>query len=399
MHKCPSVLLHLHPPALRQACSHSGATKGDAATSGGGWRLSLEAARHRRFVRDPMAWASLRRNSARAMTPPPIFIVGAPRSGTSLLRQMLNRHPAIAICDETHFFRLIYQKRGRKAFGDLNDPANRRRLALDYLSLPPTRKLGLDQAKLAERLTAEAVSYPAMFASILSFYAESEGKQRVGEKTPNHALAAETLCEWFPGAVVLHLVRDPRDVAASLMRMRFGSSSAVLNARTWVRLNLAARRSSHRREYLEVRYENLVKQPELELTRICQFAGEDYSPRMLQAEQSSTQLPNEKDRHLTPLTEARQGRWRQELSPRQVAQIEWAVGPQLERFGYERETGKAALTVVLPGLGNAAMASVGRKISQLPALRVSVPKQIGNFGYLLRRRTVLSLRASRSGSR
>jgi hypothetical protein len=302
------------------------------------------------------------------MNPPPVFIVGATRSGTSLLRQMLNRHPALAICYESYFLRLVYQKRRRKAFGDLGDPGNRDRLIKEYVSLRPTRRLGVDCTKLAERLMQEGTSYPALFTSVLRFYAESQGKRRFGDKTPGHALFVETLCEWYPGAKILHVVRDPHDVAASLLHMPFGSSSAVLNARTWLRYTLAARRSSHRPEYLEVRYEALVAQPEQELTRICGFIGEEYSPAMLTPERPTAIDYAEMDRYQTPLTTSRVGQWRRELTPEQVAQIEWAVGPHLEGFGYAREAPPASILTILRGVSFLALVRARRAIPKLPAL-------------------------------
>jgi hypothetical protein len=299
---------------------------------------------------------------------PPVFIVGAPRSGTSLLRQMLNRHPELAICNETHFLRIICKKGRREAFGDLGNRANRQRLVNEYVSLRPMQRLGVDCTRLAERLVQEGTSYQALFTSVLRYYAESQGKRRFGEKTPRHALFVDTLCEWFPGAVILHIVRDPRDVVASLLRMPFGSRSVVLNARLWLRLNLAARRSSHLHEYLEVRYEALVIQPEQELTRICTFIGEEYSPAMLTPEQPAVTDDSWRNRYQTPLTTSRVNQWRRELTPEQVAQIEWAVGPHLERFGYAREAPPASILTIVRGVSFAAFVKARRAIATLPAL-------------------------------
>ncbi|HUA19621.1 MAG TPA: sulfotransferase [Bryobacteraceae bacterium] len=335
------------------------------------------------------------------MNPSPIFIVGAPRSGTSLLRQMLNRHPGIAICDETHFFRFLYQKRRRKAFGDLGDLENRRRLVTEYVSLRFTQQLGLDREKLTERLLAEGVSYPAMFSAVMKCFAESHGKQRCGEKTPNHALVAETLCDWYPNAAVLHLVRDPRDVVASLLRIPFGWSSAVVNARTWLGLNRAARRSSHRPGYLEVRYETLVTQPEEELARICRFIGEEFIPCMLRPEQTSPMHPGEQDRYHAPVTTSRLGAWRSELTQPQAAQVEWVVGPYLEAFGYTREAPRASLATILGGVSLAAVAVTGRTLGRMPAhcYYWLAPKKLAKFEYWARRKTLTSEQGSKTRSR
>jgi hypothetical protein len=140
----------------------------------------------------------------------------------------------------------------------------------------------LDPNGLEERLLRDATSYPALFASLMEHFAAAQGKPRWGEKSPQHSLFTETLCEWFPGAAIIHLVRDPREVVASLQLVPWASNSVITNAITWRRYNQAARRSSHRPEYLMVHYHDLVNHPERELRRICSLLGEEYSPAACQ---------------------------------------------------------------------------------------------------------------------
>lgn len=171
----------------------------------------------------------------------PIFIVGAPRSGTTLMRNMLNRHPAIAISRETEFYHYIYRR--RRIFGSLSDLGNRKRLVKEYLSTQRIQRMNLDLQALEQKLLEEGVTYEALFASLLSFYARAHGKRRCGEKTPQHALFTEVLCRWYPDARIIHILRDPRDVVASLLRMPSAPNDVIGNARVWLRFNLAARRS------------------------------------------------------------------------------------------------------------------------------------------------------------
>jgi hypothetical protein len=302
------------------------------------------------------------------MNRPPIFVVGSPRSGTNLLRRMLDRHPAIAICGETHFFSTVYPQRRREAFGDPADARNRQRLVDALVSTRRIQALGLDSAQLAKKLMQDGASYPALFAALCKCYSESQGKPRWGEKTPQHAFFTETLCEWYPGAVILHMVRDPRDVVSSLLRLPFGFASTILNARTWLNCNLAARRSKHRQGYLEVRYESLAAQPKQELERICTFIGEEYCPAMLEAEQASIRDALESDRYLAPLTTERLERWRKELSTDQVAQVEWWIGAELKNFGYEAAAPPASAVTIAQGLVKAALELAREVIPKLPAL-------------------------------
>jgi len=126
----------------------------------------------------------------------PIFIVGSPRSGSTLLRNMLNRHPAIAICLETQFRRLIYAR--RRAFGDLSDLGNRSRLAKEYLSTERVQRMQIDLPALKEMLLREAATYEAFFTSFLRFYAEANGKRRCGEKSPGHACSPQRFANGTP---------------------------------------------------------------------------------------------------------------------------------------------------------------------------------------------------------
>lgn len=311
-----------------------------------------------------------------------MFIVGAPRSGTTLLRQVLSRHPRMAISGETHFLTLVYQERRRRAFGDLRQPENRRRLIQAYLATRRgQRQIGRGSAQLEERASREGDSWPSMFAAILKEHAESQGKARWGEKTPQHARFTETLLEWFPDAAILHVLRDPRDVVASLLRRPFASASVVVNARSWLRLNQAARRSSGRPGYRMVRYEELVAQPEEKLREICRFLGEEYAPAMLLPEQEQIERSSGMDRFRTALTAERLGAWRQELSLAEAAQIEWVLGEQMEAFGYAREMPPASAMIRLRGASFAAFNNARMAFQRLPAMLYyfTTPTDLANY--------------------
>jgi len=299
------------------------------------------------------------------MRQPEIFIVGAPRSGTTLLRNILNRHPKLAICGETQFFHHVYAR--RRAFGDLLNTKNRRCLVAKYLPTDRIRRLGMDSAGLSERLMSEGTSYQAFFSALLAYYAQSQGKSRFGEKTPQHAQYTEILCEWYPGAKILHMLRDPRDVVESLQRMAWASNSILTNARVWLQNNLAAVRSSSRPGYLLVRYETLVEQPERELTRICAHLGEDYSPLMLTLNEERTKFSSWSKRSRLPVTTERLGKWREELDSDSVRLIEWVLGDHMAAFGYPRTTASPSPAAIARSLGLAAWDFFQQRVSHFPA--------------------------------
>jgi hypothetical protein len=295
---------------------------------------------------------------------PPVFIIGSPRSGTTFLRNVLNRHPSLAMCGETRFFADVYKRRW--LFGNLANPKNRRRLVEQYLSASRARRLGVDVGGLKEKLLREATSYPAMLTGIMEYHAESQGKKRFGEKTPQHAFCAETLCQWYPGAAIIHMVRDPRDVVASLERMTWAPNSVVSNASMWLLFDRAARRLQNYASYLLVRYETLVTKPEQELTRICAHVGEEYDPSMLATTEPVAGPYSWPRRAAGPLTRERLEKWREELTAEEVALVEWIDGRDMEMYGYRRDTGSISLATIGRGLAIAALDSVRRQVTRFP---------------------------------
>ena len=333
---------------------------------------------------------------ANSATRPPVFIVGSPRSGTTLLRNLLNRHPALAICGETRFYRDIYAS--RRLFGDLSNPRNRRRLVKQYLSTRRVERLDIDLAGLEAKLLGEATSYRELFACILEYYGEKQGKKRYGEKTPHHAFFTETLCAWFPGAAIIHLVRDPRGVVASLERMPWAPNSIVNNAWMWVLFNRGARRSSHRAEYLLVHYEELVAHPEQELARICAHVGEDYAPCML-TPADAVAGPYSWPQHASgPVTTERLDRWREQLSSEEVSLVEWIAGRDMRKYSYQPSAEPPSILTIAHGLGRATLDPVRRHLRHFPYLwyRLLRPTNLSAQEYWKSPR-VQEQRASHSG--
>jgi hypothetical protein len=277
----------------------------------------------------------------------PIFIVGAPRSGTTLLRAMLSRHPRIGLSDETYYLYTVYRR--CSSFGDLANPVNRKALIESYTATNRVQQLNIDITRLKDRLMAEGTSYPAFFASFLQFYAEAQGKLRAGEKTPHHAKYVDTLLEWYPNSRVIHLVRDARDVCASLGNMPWGRKAAVANAKLWADLTLAAERGQGNPRFRRVRYEDLVANPEPTLRDLCDFVGEEYDPAMLGTTPVSTADKPWFLRSREALSKERMGLWQRRLSRNDVDLIETVAGPVMVSMGYDLNGRPASTALRLRG--------------------------------------------------
>ena len=279
---------------------------------------------------------------------------------------MLNRHPAISICDETYYFYYVYAR--RRAFGDLNHPDARRHLVARYLATQRIQRLGLDLKRLSDVLMQEGDGYDTFFASLIRFYAAEQEKLHFGEKTPQHAFFAETLCTWFPSCALIHIVRDPRDVVASLQSMPWASNRVVANARLWTTCTLAAERSHHRDNYLRVNYEHLVGEPEDTLRSICTFLGEPYDPSMLESQEHVQADKWWFQRAQEPLHQSRVGRWRSRLDESQVALIERVSGSVMKQVGYETTCQVPTFRTLAYAVTKECVGVVHHKVADLPRM-------------------------------
>jgi hypothetical protein len=280
-----------------------------------------------------------------------------------LLRNLLGRHPSIAICPETRFFADVYRR--RSAFGSLENPKNRQRLVDQYLSTARIKRLQVDLSVLRQRLLDEATSYPAFLATMMRNYSDFHGKERFGEKTPHHSLFTETLSDWYPGASIIHLVRDPRDVVASLQRIPWAPKSILNNAWIWVLFNRAVEKSRRRPGYLQVHYEQLVAAPEQELARICDHIGEEW-PASLTVPTDPSGPYSWPRSAFGAVTRERLEKWRDQLSPQDVSLVERIAGEGLETYGYERSGPSPSLATIIQGYAVAGLDIARQRVAQFP---------------------------------
>jgi hypothetical protein len=273
--------------------------------------------------------------------PRPIFILGCPRSGTTLLRVMLNAHPRIAIPPETRFLIPAYVHRAR--FGDLRKVRSRRRLARFVVDRPASRagRLGLAKDEARALVMAAPPTLGSALGALFAAYAEGFAKQRWGDKRPFYYSFVDELDRMFPQAQFVHVVRDGRACVASLKRAPFDYDSERAMV-TWLNAVVSCRQSARRlgsARYHELRYEDLVAEPEQELRRLCEFLGEDYDPAMTAPEEVvDAVVPSGFEQHRqikAGVNTASVQKWREELAPEEVATFESAAGRQLRAFGYD----------------------------------------------------------------
>lgn len=270
------------------------------------------------------------------------FIVGCGRSGTTLLQVMLDSHPRLALPNETHFFSDFY--RLNRHMGDLS-ARDKYEQALDsVLKTEHFAPMGLDRQRVLELSQERSLSWQTLFLALLTAIREERGAPMIGEKTPAHISHLWSLYEWYPSARFIHLVRDPRAVVSSYLKApfyrQFGKNLFhALNAwRTALNIHFDATPRIDPKRYMALRYEDLVRQPEIELRRITEFLQIDFDPRMLEfhKREKTGFLAGESHKlgTLKPVYQDSTEKWRKDLTPKQLALVESALGPLMEKMGY-----------------------------------------------------------------
>lgn len=253
------------------------------------------------------------------MDPEAIFVVGVSRSGTTLMRRVLNGHSRIAIATENHYLGHLLPWEGARAYfqrlGDPRDDATIRRIVAFLYSGEFQRRSRLrtlspywgwlrssvPRAELERRLLACDRTERGVFSVLMRVFADRKRRPIMGEKTPAHLAWVDTLLAWYPDARVVHMIRDPRAIYVSELRRRQVAPTTIPYRwlvrvpsllRVFVCLEVswawAIAADRHRRlatryagRYLAIRFEDLVRQPETTLAGLCAFLDVDVETAML----------------------------------------------------------------------------------------------------------------------
>ncbi|MBV8976736.1 MAG: sulfotransferase [Alphaproteobacteria bacterium] len=282
---------------------------------------------------------------------PAPFIVGIGRSGTTLLRLMLDAHRDLAIPGETHFLLPLARERVRP------------RSPEEFVALAT-------QSQSWDNLTISAESFAAIVDTVQPFtvaggvrafyrlYAARRGKNRWGDKTGVYLRAMDGIEKLLPEAHFLHLIRDGRDNALSFQGLWFGPGDDIEEqARFWVDgIRQARALGETLKHYKEVRFEALVTSPRETLNDICGWLKLKFDPAMLAHETaaaerlaeyrkpfgSSESTPADMEtfraiysRAASPTDPARVARWKSEMKPDDRKRYEAIARPLLAELGYE----------------------------------------------------------------
>ena len=293
-----------------------------------------------------------RKTESEVPAPAP-FIVGVGRSGTTMLRLMLDAHPELTIPPETHFV--------PEFIDAIEGGAGPEQAVETMTAVRQWGDLHTEPAEVVERWRGlERFEPGAALRCFYEMYAERQGKPRWGEKTPSYVKSMRKIEGALPEARFIHVIRDGRDVALSRWKRSLGKDPAPASqvAETWERrIRRAQRHGSKVGHYLELRYEDLVTDTEPNLRRIAEFLELDWNPVMMRYYEHAAERMSEMARDLPaadgkptrPGEERMQAhamtqkppdpsamyRWKERMSPEDVAAFDAAAGALLAELGYE----------------------------------------------------------------
>jgi hypothetical protein len=279
-------------------------------------------------------------------TAAPIFIVGANRSGTTLLRLMLNAHSRLAVPEELRYFRSDYAGTSIDTWRSPNlSSAAYETIVRDFVTEATTLHPELNGPTLLDRiLNGGAHDLRRPYQVVLDAWATLHGKVRWGEKTPGNLFYVDVLCEMFPNAYFLYVVRDPRAGVASMLKTDFFPNDVVFNAMSRRKHFEVGERLLREHvapdHWMSIRYEDLTAAPEATLHRVCALIGEQYEPAMLRFHRTAEAYMTEKAATSfnasakRPVTTAKINAWHGELSEQDAALIEAICAKEMGAYGY-----------------------------------------------------------------
>jgi hypothetical protein len=286
---------------------------------------------------------------------PYLFIVGCPRSGTTLLQRLVDSHPQIAVTPETHWVpRWFYGKVGK---GVTSDGLATKKLWRKLVKYPRFLELGIDAHEVRKMVRGgKRAPYDDFISKIYDLYGQARGKPIVGDKTPGYAREIPTLHLLWPSARFIHLIRDGRDVCLSILnweraksweagegaaRFRTWAQDPVGTAALWWQWHVGLAREAGAQLgdglYYELRYESLVAAPTGECQALCEFLGVPYDGQMvLSYQQRALAGPCQDPKHpWMPVTVGLRD-WQSQMPREAVQRFEAVAGTTLDELGYQR---------------------------------------------------------------
>ncbi|MDF7826958.1 sulfotransferase [Pontiellaceae bacterium B12227] len=273
-----------------------------------------------------------------------IFMIGEQRSGSNLLRLMLEQHPRITAPHPPHILQRIMPL--LPVYGDLDDDAAFRQLIADVCELIHRNPVPWDDVELDEQEVFSRCrerSLVAVYGATMDLYAEKEGADHWICKSMQNIRWLDDLERYFDDPVYIYLYRDPRDVCLSFTKAVVGEKHPYFIAQKWSelqRLCLDAKERIGSARFCSVSYEALVTDSDAELGRLMSFLGLDYQEKQKEfyhsrAASEAAHASKLWENVEKPVMSSRIGRFRKGLSHDQIHVVESVAGKTMAELGYD----------------------------------------------------------------
>jgi hypothetical protein len=271
----------------------------------------------------------------------PVFVLGSPRSGTTLLYHMLLSAGNFAIYrTESNVFNLLAPR-----FGDLSVERNKQELMKVWLRSKLFERSGLNGPAIESKVIAECRNSGDFLRIVMGEMCRQQGVERWADCTPDHLLYLDEIKKTIPEALVIHIVRDGRDVALSLEKQGWirpfpwDRDKGVLIAGLYWEWIVTEGRKNGRlwgQDYTEIHFEDLITNPRPTLAKLSEFIAQDLDyDRIQKVGVGSVSDPNTSFKANGNASFNPVGRWKTQFTPDALAEFEYEVGSTLKELGYE----------------------------------------------------------------
>jgi hypothetical protein len=274
----------------------------------------------------------------------PVFVLGSPRSGTTLLYHMLLSSGGFAVYrSETHVFNLL-----ETAYGDLGEAGNKRKLMKAWLGSKLFQVSGLDARQIEARVIAECANGGDFLRLVMGQIAHDQNVKRWADCTPDHLLYLQRIKETIPEALIIHIIRDGRDVALSMEKQGWirplpgdADERLAVAALYWEWIVNRGRQTGKTlgADYCEIHFEDLIREPRSVLRKLSAFIEHDLNYDHIQQvgigsvlEPNSSFETGSTGEDFNPVA-----RWKEALPQQDVIRLESLIGGTLRELGYPVE--------------------------------------------------------------
>ncbi len=258
------------------------------------------------------------------------FILSSPRSGSTLLRLTLSKLKNVVALPETHFFAFLSNNKIKRI-----TPA----VIEAWVNYYTVQKWPIDHKELKKLLLSDASELPDILELSASYYVRNVLKLDIKdvyiiEKSPPHIFYTNQIIQYYPSAKLIYLIRDPRDVVASLKTCAWSTSNVIVNSRVWRNGIRAIKRES---SYV-LQYENLVADSDLALAQLCDYLEIEFNKHQVSMDTSDIveEGNHTSSNSLKPISAKHIGKYHQKLSRPdcELQIIEHCCRREMKEFGY-----------------------------------------------------------------